>query len=193
MFLHIRRQLISTIAGTCLLLSAGLNVVLGVRVSQQRVLMDEGQVEKQMMLGRKIEPVDVTDRFGRRSRMDFGSDARPTVLYTFRPGCIWCERNHEAVVALHAQASDKYRFVGLSLSDDGLGEALDRFPLPFEVVSGVESHILESYQLGGTPRTLVIGSNGVIEANFFGAFMGDVGRKVEAKFEVDLPAVRTGE
>ena len=186
-------QSILAIAFMSLLFSAGLNVVLGVRVSQQRATIQNGTGEKQIMIGRRLEAFEATDVSGRRKRLEFGSDGRPTVLYTFQPGCSWCERNHEAIVALHAQASGSYRFVGLSLSDHELVETLERLPLPFEVLTGVEAEMLASYRLGGTPRTLVIDSNGVIEANFFGAFMGDLGRQVEAKFDVDLPAVRTGE
>lgn len=188
-----RNMTFAAVATVALMLSAGLNVVLGVRVSQQRTAIARGSLDRQLQLGRRIDPIEATDRDGHRVLLDFSGDGRPTILYTFQPGCAWCLRNHVAIVALHTQLSEEYRFLGVSLTDDGLEEMLAARPLPFDVVSGVSGEVLESYQLGGTPRTLVLDSTGVIELNFFGAFIGNNAREIEARFAVDLPAVYTGD
>lgn len=184
------RDWIVAVGGICLLLSAGLNVALAMRLSAQRALLESGGAERQEMLGRQMQPLEAADPSGRPVRVEFGSDGRPTVLYAFRPGCLWCERNHEALLALHAKAADRYRFVGLSLESNGLAEYLERFPLPFEVVTDLDAATVESYKLGGTPRTLIVNPEGVIEENFVGAWTARMGVLVGARFGVDLPAVK---
>lgn len=188
-----RNMTFTTVATIALVVSAGLNVALAVRVAQQRNALEHVDTPVQLQIGRRIEPFDARDSIGRVVRLDLQAADRPTVLYTFRPGCAWCERNHEAVVALHSQLADRYQFVGISLSEDHPSTMLERYPLPFDVVSGVDSRFVETYQLGGTPRTLVIDSNGAIEANYFGAYIGSTRRMMADRFDVDLPVVREDE
>lgn len=184
------RQLVVWTGSICLLLSAGLNVTLAVRVSQQRTAIEQGAGEDLLQIGRRVDPFDAKDTGGRAVRFDAQDEGRPTVLYSFQPGCGWCERNHEALLALHSQLSDRYRFIGISLSEDHLTETLEDYPLPFEVVSNVDKEFIEAYQLGGTPRTLVLDSQGKIEASYYGAYVGGTRRQVISRFDVDLPVVR---
>lgn len=188
-----RASAATAVAGCLLLLSAGLNLALGVRVAQQRrtITDQDGVRETQNLLGTVFIPFPATDLNGNSKRIDFAGE-RPTVLYFFQPGCSWCERNHEAIVALHEQKSDAFRFVGVSLSDIGLSEYLERQPLPFDVVTGLPRDILATYQLGGTPRTMVIGPDGLITGNYFGAYFGSTARSIDREFEVDLPEVAVG-
>ena len=86
--------------GVCLLLSAALNVALAFRVAEQREVIETGGGERQEMVGRRMEPLVGTDPSGVPARVEFGSDGKPTVLYVFAPGCGWCDRNYEAVIAL---------------------------------------------------------------------------------------------
>lgn len=174
-----------------LVVSVALNVALAARTSQQRALIESGTEKTQTLVGSRIEGFDVTGPDGTREHLELAGRDLPTVVYSFRPGCMWCERNHEAVLAMYKQSKDRYRFVGLAMSSDGLSEYLDRFPLPFDVVSGVDDATLEAYQLGGTPRTLVIDRDGKIIGNWFGAFSGSVREDIDASLGVALPAVNT--
>lgn len=185
-----RNRLMLGVGTICLLLSAGLNVALAVRVSQQRDALENGDSQSQALLGRRIEPFDARDSFDRAVRVDLQAEDRPTILYAFRSGCAWCERNHEAVLALHAQLADRYRFIGLSLGEESPATFLARFPLPFDVLSGVDKNFLETYELGGTPRTLVLDAQGTVEASYFGAYISGTRRSMIARFNVDLPTVR---
>ncbi len=177
--------------GVCLLLSAALNVALAFRVAEQRDVIETGGGERQEMVGRRMEPLVGTDPSGVPARVEFGSDGKPTVLYVFAPGCGWCDRNYEAVIALHTRAAERYRFVGLSLESEELTYYLSSHPLPFEVVTRVDPAMIESYKLGRTPRTLVVDRDGAIESNLVGAWTGRVGRSVEVTFGTQLPQVRT--
>lgn len=162
-----------------LLVSAGLNVALGVRAASQRAQLERGSGERQLMLGRRMSGLAGTDPSGSPTQVDFGIDGNPAVLYVFEPGCGWCDRNYEEVIALHARLSSTARFVGLSLKSEGLAEYLERRPLPFEVITGVDSELLAGYALAGTPRTLVIGSDGIIEMNLLGAWRGTMLERFE--------------
>ena len=175
------------VGGMCLLVSAAMNVALAVRMSALRDRIETGGGERQEMVGRRMEALVGTNPVGDPVCLEFGGDGRPAVLYVFAPGCGWCDRNYEAVIALHTAAAGRYRFVGLSLEDEGLPEYLTRHPLPFEVVTGVDREVIEGYKLARTPRTLVIDSDGAIESNFVGAWTGSNGRGVEAAFGVELP------
>jgi hypothetical protein len=46
---------------------------------------------------------------------------KPVVLYVFSQSCHWCQRNSPSINSLVAQVGSKYRFIGLSLSDTGVG------------------------------------------------------------------------
>ena len=182
-----RASRIVVAGGVCLLLSAAMNVALAVRISVLRDRIETGGGERQEMVGRQMETLVGTNPTGDPVRVEFGEDGRPAVLYVFAPGCGWCDRNYEAVIALHTAAADRYRFVALSLEVEGLQEYTLTHPLPFEVVTGVDRELIEGYKLGRTPRTLVIDSEGAIESNFVGAWTGGNGRGVEAAFGVELP------
>lgn len=182
-----RRAFSAAILGCALFVSAGLNVALGVRVAQQRQTIESGQGKAvQRHLGRPFAPFEARDIDGDSVRIDFD---RPTVLYFFQPGCGWCERNHEAANALSRQLSATHRFVGVSLAEAGLAELVERRPPAFEVVTGLSPQLLESYELGGTPRTIVIGADGRISANYFGAYFGATAHSIERELDVSLPEV----
>lgn len=184
------RQLVVWIGSICLLLSAGLNVALAVRVAQQRTAIEQDAGEDRLQIGLRVNPFDARDSRGRTVRIDVQAEGRPTVLYTFQWGCAWCERNHEALLALHSQLSERYRFIGISLDDEHLEDMLEDYPLPFEVVSAVDRNFIEAYRLGGTPRTLVLDSQGKVEASYYGAYIGSTRSSISARFDVELPVVR---
>lgn len=180
------------IGAICLLLSASMNVALAVRVSQQRAVIeeDEGEEHFREQAGLRVDPFDAKDADGNAVRVDLSATGRPTILYAIRPGCVWCERNHEAILALYAQMSDRYDFLGVSVGDENPARMLAGFPLPFAVVTSVSEDVQNTFKLAGTPRTLVIDSDGTVESSYFGAYIGKSRRGVEARFGVDLPEVR---
>lgn len=169
-----------------LLVSAGLNIVLASRAVRQRAVIDELRAGRQQLVGRRIGPIPVVDLEGRQSGLEFTYGSRSTVVYVFEPGCGWCVRNREAIAALAGQAGESYRFVGLSLSDQGLGQYLADNPMPFEVYGGLDRETISSYELGGTPRTLVIGADGTVLRNWTGAYTGDVRSEIEAYFGISI-------
>ena len=175
----------------CLLVSAGLNVALAMRTAAQRAEIERGTGDRELMLGRTMTTLEGVDAAGNHVRVEFGTGDRPVVIYVFEPGCDWCDRNYEAVLALYGRLSARARFVGLSLSHEGLDGYLAERPLPFDVLTSVDKQVVTGYALAGTPRTLVVGADGRIEGNILGAWRGILEHRIEAA--CGQSAVREGE
>jgi hypothetical protein len=112
---------------------------------------------------------------------------RPTALYVFTSSCPWCQRNAANIRALAEQRQDKYRFVGLLLSDEGQMEGP---PFPFPVYGGMGPETREAYRLGAIPQMILVGPDGRVLKTWTGAFAGPVAREIEGYFDVRLPGVR---
>lgn len=113
----------------------------------------------------------------------------PTILYAFSPDCVWCDRNLENVRALTRQLNGRYRFVALALKDDGLTTYLKARDLEWLVVRRIEADDLKALGIVGTPQTIVIGSGGVIEHAWSGAWGPEDERRIESALSVDLPGI----
>jgi hypothetical protein len=82
---------------------------------------------------------------------------KPVVLYVFSQSCHWCQRNSPSINSLVAQVGSKYRFIGLSLSDTGVGPFLKQHqhvfphirtyrPIPFPHMAWVRRPLRLSFQ-----------------------------------------------
>jgi hypothetical protein len=93
--------------------------------------------------------------------------------------------------ALLEKGSSQYRFIGLSLSEEGLPEyvAKNEFKLP--VYSGVSNTAKQAYKLSGTPETIVISPEGRVLQTWMGAYVGEQKSQVEAFFHTTLPGLRS--
>src|SRR4051812_2455743 len=67
--------------------------------------------------GASVPPMPVQALDGRSATISY--EDTPTVLYIFSPTCPWCRRNLPNVRKLFADAGTRYRFVGLSLEENG--------------------------------------------------------------------------
>lgn len=122
------------------------------------------------------------------AKIEWKADSRPTILYVFRPDCIWCARNLEAERTVAEQASG-YRFIGLSTTADGLTEYLDRNHLTFPVFADPNARSAKLLKLSITPETIVISPDGIVQKVWLGAYLGENAKSVEKMFGVKLPAV----
>jgi hypothetical protein len=121
-----------------------------------------------------------------RSPLNWKSDGRPTVVYFISPTCPWCKRNLESIRALAAAASDKYRFVGISSTLDGLPEYLEKAQYPFPVYFA-DATARKALKLSVTPETILISSEGVVVNDWQGAYGPDVVSSLQDVFGVALP------
>jgi thioredoxin-related protein len=115
---------------------------------------------------------------------------RPTLLYVFSPKCHWCEMNRAGIEALSRSAADRYRIVGLALTEDGLAEKLKEHPVDFPVYTRLAADVLKTYKLGSTPQTIVVSPQGKVLKNWPGAYMGRRREEVQKYFAVSLPEIK---
>src|SRR5712692_7588251 len=88
------------------------------------------------------------------------------------------------------QRGGRYRFIGVSLSQETLAEYVAKNDLKLPVYSGLSPETLKTYKLGSTPQTIVISPEGRVLQNWAGAYVGEQKAQVEAFFHVSLPGLR---
>ena len=141
--------------------------------------------------GEMLSHVDARTLAGLDVVVDFASDT-PTVLYVFAASCGWCAANYHNILALASVPSDRYRFVGVA-HDEGDGDALEEhlrdYPLPFDVFVLADA---DRPAFRTTPQTVVVGTHGVVDHSFPGAFTGRMLAYAEYVFGVRLPGLKVG-
>jgi len=175
-----------------LLVSVATNVLLAHRL---RSLMSERSsrlAERVLKIGAFVPPISAKRLDGGMEVISYGGTNRPTVLYIFTPTCPWCARNVDSFKELVAKKSAEYRFIGLSLSPEGLPEYVATRGLTIPVYGGMSIDTLNTYKLGSTPQTIVVSPEGRVLEDWVGAYMGSQESKVEAFFHVTLPDVQAG-
>jgi hypothetical protein len=135
--------------------------------------------------GAVVASLSVLTLDGQKGQVNWAG-TRPTVLYVFRPDCIWCARNFNSLRTLHGDT--RYRFIALSLAKDGVREYLSTngTPMPTYIAT---SETARTLKLGITPETIVVSPQGVVERVWPGAYTGPVKKDVEVFFDVELPEI----
>lgn len=174
-----------------LLCSTCLNIVLARKINGLNTGIAYLKAELSSVRGLKAgdyaPAIKGTDLDGKTASIEFIGSGNPSVLYIFTPECSWCKKNLESTRTLIDQTRDTHRFIGLSLSSSGLKDYVIQNQIHFPVYSANAETAL-AYN-GGTPRTLVVSTNGVILKSWFGAYRGNVQREVEAYFGIRLPVI----
>jgi peroxiredoxin len=174
------------------LLATALAVSLGANVWLMRRVNDlaETTVPTPLQAGAGVPAFSATELGqGRTDTVRYDGVDRPTVLYVFSPSCVWCERNLPNVKALVQQRGKAYRFVGLSLSAEGLAEHARAQGLPFPIYSNLSAETIRQYGLGVTPQTIVVSPEGRVLQTWRGAYGGPTLKAVERYFEATLPGL----
>src|SRR6267154_3959866 len=150
----------TTIVG--LVASVALNVLLARRVQSLTHARSSKIAEYQLKVGTVVPPI-VAKRFGGQQEViSYQSTNQPTVLYVFTPPCSWCARNMDNLKALVDQENGRYRFIGLSLSNEGLAEYVAKNDLNLRIYSGLSDETKRAYKLSGTPETIAVSTEGKV-------------------------------
>ncbi len=140
--------------------------------------------------GSGLAPFKAFDLNGQTHTVAYDQASKPTVLYVFTPTCSWCFRNMDNFKELVARTGTDYRFVGLSLSKEGLPEYIATHGLTIPIYTGLSTETKKNYKLGGTPQTIVVSPEGKVLQDWVGAYSGDQRSQVEAFFHVSLPGLK---
>lgn len=186
-----------TVAGTLLLLaSVSLNVFLAQRLYKltrvRSATIASMIAERSLKPGAVVQEITAKRLDGQPETISYHGTNQSTVLYIFTPPCAWCARNLDNFKTLANNESAQYRFICLSLSEQGLADYVTKNALKLPVYSGLSPETLNTYKLGSTPQTIVISPEGKVLQDWVGAYVGDQKSQVEAFFHVTLPGIRSG-
>jgi hypothetical protein len=171
-----------------LIASLSLNVYLGWRVKRGNVVATN--VPQKVSPGTRVEPITALNLDGMAQTILYQDTDKPTVLYVLSPDCIWCERNRDNIAKLCEQ-SDRFRFIGISLTDKGLKEYVAKEHFKFPVYTRVAAESMTSLGLGTTPQTIVISPEGRVLKNWTGAYTDRTRSEVEEYFQTQLPGLNS--
>ena len=182
-----------------LVISVALNIGLAYRVREFASLQAAqlAQLEAQRLKpGTAVPPLTArrADRIDQTlETIAYAGSGRPTVLYVLSPTCGWCARNHHSIQTLVAAKGREYRFIGVSLIEQGAAEyaALHGFGVP--LYTGLSEDARHAYRMGATPQTIVVSPEGVVVATWNGAYVGKRKEQVEQFFGVRLTEIGSEE
>lgn len=173
-----------------LLASVSLNVFLARKVRSFGHLASLGPPRPVLKVGTAVPPIMVTGLDGRRELISYQATNEPTVLHVLTPSCVWCARNMDNLKTLLTKQSGAYRFIGLSLSEEGLADYVTKNGLNLPIYTRVPPDARNAYMLGVTPQTIVVSRAGQVLQSWIGAYVGDQKSQVESFFHVSLPGLR---
>jgi peroxiredoxin len=141
-------------------------------------------------VGTIVPPITAKNLDGQNETISYLQSGRPTVLYVFTPKCSWCTRNLPNLKALMDKKREEYRFVAVSLSDEGVKEYVSENGLDIPVYTGLSEDIKKTYKMRGTPQTIVVTEEGKVIQSWMGAYMERLQPQVEGFFGVALPGIQ---
>jgi hypothetical protein len=163
-------------------LSFNLYFVLGSRLFTQATPPD-------FVTGANVPILRGEDLKGAQVEINWGSDARPTIVYIFSPSCVWCTRNIPNIRALDQSQSGAYRLIGISLSRDGLNKYVTDNSLQFPVYTNVRDPNGRPFAAKSTPETITVSPAGKITDVWRGAYDSRLQKRIESKWGVHLPGL----
>lgn len=186
---HRRLHLSKVLLTLLLAFSVVLNVLLARKVRQLTAGQNSRVAELPLKVGTVVPGFQAVDLEGQTQFVAYDErGGKLTVLYVFTPPCHWCERNVDNLKELVARKGDGYRFIGISLAQDGLSDYVSRNGLP--VYTNLSGETKKAYKLGGTPQTIVVSAEGQVLKDWVGAYTGIQQKQVEQYFGVSLPGLR---
>ena len=161
-------------------------VSLLINIFQARYIHSVLEPSRPFHIGEKAQNPEVIDILGNKTELSFTDTSVPTVLYIFRPDCVWCQRNTQTLDMLASGVGTKYRVIGLSLNNRGLENFLRnrRVELPVYVIAPFAR--ATAYLSVSTPTTILISPTGVIRNEWSGAYVSETRDSLEAFFGIPL-------
>jgi peroxiredoxin len=173
-----------------LVVSVALNVMLALKIRELTGMQNALRAGRELEIGTEVPPITATRLDGRSETITYADSPRPTVLYVFTPQCVWCARNLENIRTLIDRKGGDYRFIGISLSKEGLEKYVADYQLTFPIYTDIPKEAGEAYKMGVTPQTVVISPQGKVLQNWPGAYVGDQKSQVEGYFDITLPGIQ---
>lgn len=172
-----------------LLGSASINILLALKIKSEQRKVELIKAENRLQTGRSVPDIIGKSPEGVSTEIDFPDMKRPTILYVFTPTCIWCKRNFNNMMVLRHGVGNRYAFIGISLTQDGVREYVARHAIDYPVVSDISEATKIVYKMGGTPSTIVVSADRKVLQVWTGAYSGPLKREIEQYFKIELPGL----
>jgi len=170
------------------LASVALNVLQAKRIIELQRGSTSSGTGAELSVGSHLSEINARDLRGSDLKLSFNSKVqKPKVLYIFSPSCVWCQRNAENVNSLVAQTQDRYDFIALSLSTEGVAKFVSDHQSKFPVYQNLSAETIGAYRVASTPETFVISTDGTVLATWQGAYTGATKLDMEKFFAARLP------
>jgi hypothetical protein len=82
---------------------------------------------------------------GRIVRISYSGSSKPTILYILSPMCAWCDKNVESANSLARQVKERYRMIGIAISNTPPTAHAGFGPYMFPIYTGIPKAIGRSY------------------------------------------------
>jgi peroxiredoxin len=180
--------------GAAFLASIAINATLSLQLitltRQQATVQAISEIRtNQVVVGKKLPPLRGRLLNGEETTIAAPSNSQGTVIYVFGASCHWCARNLENMRAVEQQTRDRYHFVGVALSEDGLDRYVEENSIQYPVLRSVSDQLRTQYGLWATPETIFVSPAGVVEGVWMGAYDQRQQAEVEAALNVKLPGL----
>jgi peroxiredoxin len=143
-------------------------------------------------VGEQVPSISAKDIDGRSETISYKDASVPTVLFIISPRCGWCSKSLDGMKTLVEQKSKEYRFIGISLSEEGLKDYITEHKINFPVYTNVADDVMRTYKLGTTPQTIAISTEGKVLQSWRGAYVENQKTEVEKFFGIALPNISRG-
>jgi peroxiredoxin len=173
-----------------LVASVALNVMLALKIRELTGMQNALRAEHELEAGTVVPSITARRLDGKSETITYADSTRPTVLYVFTPQCVWCARNLDNLKTLVDRKGGDYRFIGISLSKEGLEKYVADHQLTFPIYTDIPKEAGEAYKMGGTPQTVIISPQGKVLQSWPGAYAGDQKSQVEKYFDITLPGIQ---
>jgi peroxiredoxin len=162
-----------------LLLKQNRDLKIAIAKSPRETVVKPGQVLPALH-GKTIDGESLT--------VSYGNDTRKTVLLVFAPGCDYCTQNMPNWSRIiRSLDPSTYRVVALSVRSDGSRQYVETHKLnAIPAITELDPKDRVSYELNVTPETILIASDGKVEAVWAGLFSEEDRKQIKEMLGVDL-------
>ena len=183
------RKMDVRLLGVLITISLAFNVYLAWRLNQEK--SSKGTIPSQINLteGMVVPSIYAEDLADKPAKIQYDNSNQPTVIYAFSPTCVWCDRNLANIKALALARGSSYRFIGLSLTGNGVADYVASHKIDFPVYKNPSPETLKALGLGSTPQTIIVSSEGKVLKNWVGAYGKNIQHEAESYFDIHLPGL----
>lgn len=165
-------------------LGIALVIINTILVNQNRELrsyLNELQQSLELNPGAIVSALHGVDINGDSIDINYGADPRKTVLLVFSPDCDYCTKNIPAWEKILSNVDkSSFRVIAISLEPEGTKEYVTKHRLiSVPVIAKLYAKGVNTYKMGLTPETILIGPDGKVEKVWKGLLDEESRKEIE--------------